>query len=363
MGADQVAELLRRDQDALVHAWETEVRAALPVTEQASRPILRDHAYPLLAGIAAWIEGATHRADHELAPLAQAPGLESLSYAQGLRTIVRELGQLRAVLVRAIGKLPAPEPQSIERMHEAIDRAGERFVAELARRREEVRDRFIGILGHDLRDPIGAVKMTARMIGRHPRIRPQADTIERACERMMKMVDDLLDFARGHLGAGIPARPAPQDLGEICRVVADEISAAHADRKVTVELHGDLHAEVDRERATQALENLVSNAIQHGTGPIELVASESEDREAIVTSVVSHGTPIPPEALARIFEPFASGEGDSDTTRNGLGLGLYIVELIARAHGATIDVSSNAERTMFTIRWPRARAAVHRKAS
>ncbi|MGE5187071.1 MAG: sensor histidine kinase [Acidobacteriota bacterium] len=362
MGVDRVAELLRREQAAIVAAWEIEVRRELPVTQQPDRPVLREHAYPLLSGIAAWIEGAPHRADHELAPLPETPALQALGYAAGLKTMIRELGQLRGVILRAVAALPEPaDLESRIRLHEAIDRAIELAVSELAQRREDARDRFIGILGHDLRDPIGAVTITARVLGRHPRIRSHAERIEKASQRMMRMVDDLLDFARGHLGAGIPARPAPQDLGEISRVAADEVGAAHADRAVAVELHGDLHANVDRDRAVQALENLVSNAIQHGTGPVELVAAEADDHEAIVTSVTSHGPPIPPDALARIFEPFASGE--PEPRRAGRGLGLYIVQLIARAHGATVEVSSNSERTVFSIRWPRARVVAHRKAS
>ncbi len=362
MGADRVAELLRREQAALVAAWEADVRRDLPESQQLNRPVLREHAYPLLAGLASWIERAPHRADHELAPLPDTPALQRLGYAAGLKTIIRELGQLRVVILRALAELPEPpETDSVIRLHEAIDRAVAELVREFAQRREDARDRFIGILGHDLRDPIGAVTITARILGRHPRIRSHAERIEKASQRMMRMVDDLLDFARGHLGTGIPARPAPQDLGEICRVAADEIGAAHADRSVAVELHGDLHADVDRDRAVQALENLVANAIQHGTGAVEIVAAEAEDRESIVTSVTSHGPPIPADALARIFEPVASGE--PETRRAGLGLGLYIVELIARAHGATVEVSSNTERTVFTIRWPRARVVAHRKAS
>ncbi len=356
MGADPVAELLRRDRVRLVESWEREVRRDQPRAVQPARPVLRPHAYELIAGLAAWLDGQTEHADDAFAGMVDSPELHALGYAAGLEVMTQELATLRATLARELareGLDPAP-------LHAAIDRAITRATSRFAEQREEVRARFIGILGHDLRDPINTVTITARLLGRHPKLRAHATRIERSCTRMMRMVDDVLDFARGHLGSGIPARPAPNDLGEICGAAVDELAIANPARPIAIQLHGDVRADVDRDRVTQAIVNLLSNAIQHGRGPIEVAVRETDDHTAVVTSVTSHGPPIPSSELARIFDPFARMGADSPTS--GLGLGLYIVEQIARAHDAHCDVSSTPAGTTFAIRWPRAHAVAHRRA-
>jgi signal transduction histidine kinase len=351
MGAKRVAELLRGDHQRLAALWEEEVRRDLPAHLRAARPVLREHVYELLGGLASWIEGATERAAKAFAVIVEIPALQALGYGVGLETLVRELGQLRLVVLRDVfarpdaGELHEEVLALAGGMDHAIADATSRF----AQQREDVRDRFIGILGHDLRDPLATVQITARILGRHPKLKPHTDRIEQSCDRMMRMVGDVLDFARGHLGGGIPARPAPHDLGDIVRQSADEISAANPDREIRVRLHGDLHASVDRDRVIQAIGNLLGNAIQHGKGVIDVVAQGEPDM--ITTSVTSHGTPIPSEELARIFDPFA--RADAAMGRPGLGLGLYIVQQIALAHGAQTEVESKPEATTFAIRWPR----------
>jgi signal transduction histidine kinase len=110
-----------------------------------------------------------------------------------------------------------------------------------------------------------------------------------------------------------------------------------------------LRGTFDPDRVMQCLGNLVGNALQHGEDPIVVEASECDDRRAVITRVTNRGDPLPPEVLRKCFEPFVS----SGAPRAGLGLGLYIVGEIARAHGATCDVSSDEAATSFVIRWPR----------
>jgi signal transduction histidine kinase len=344
MGVDRVAELLRDDGDRLVALWEHEV---------GHEPVLHEHVGKLLTGLAEWIEGATEQATRAFGVLVEIPALQALGYGVGLETLVRELGQLRLVILRDVfarpdaGELHA----SVLALADAMDHAIADAITRFAQQREDVRDRFIGILGHDLRDPLTSVQITARILGRHPTLREHTDRIEGACDRMLRMVGDVLDFARGHLSGGIPARPARHDLGDICRVATDEASAANPERTLELEVHGDLHANVDRDRVMQVMTNLLSNAFQHSTGPIEVCVREQADHETIVTSVTSHGAPIPPQELARIFDPFARADAALD--RPGLGLGLYIVQQIALAHGARCEVTSTEAATTFAIRWPR----------
>jgi signal transduction histidine kinase len=349
MGVDRVAELLRSEKQRLARTWEADVQR-----EEGRAPVLREHVYELIAGLAAWIEGASEAARRAFTVIVEAPALQALGYGVGLETLVRELGQLRIVILREVLARPdaADLHDSVIALVDGMDNALAEATGLFAQQREDVRDRFIGILGHDLRDPLTTVQITARVMGRHPKLKPHTDRIEQACARMLRMVGDVLDFARGHLGGGIPARPAPADLGGICRVAADEVGAAHPDRQLVVELQGDLHARVDRDRVMQAMTNLLSNAIMHGVGPIEVRALEAADHHSVVTSVTSHGAPIPSDELTRIFDPFA--RTDAAIGRPGLGLGLYIVQQIALAHGAHCEVASTPDATTFAIRWPRA---------
>jgi signal transduction histidine kinase len=348
---DQVAELIRQDAARIARGWRKEV---------GDEPALERQVPELLAAVADWIGGDTTSIDAAFGSLVESPALQRLGYGIGLETLTRETGKLRVVLLRQLLCLPPTRElcASLIRLHEGMDRGIAEAVRRYAERREEVRDLFIGILGHDLRDPLGTIRITARILARNPRLRGHAERIEQACGRMQRLVDDVLDFARGHLGGGIPAAPAPCDMGALCRAAADEISAANPQRPFRVELHGDLHGNFDHDRVIQALANLLSNAVQHGEGPIEMAAYETPEHDAVITAVTSHGEPIPPEVLARIFDPFARAE----TSRAGLGLGLYIVQQIAQAHGAICDVHSSRDATTFAIRWPRGHVMAHRKA-
>jgi signal transduction histidine kinase len=139
-------------------------------------------------------------------------------------------------------------------------------------------------------------------------------------------------------------------MGEICRSAVEEISAAHPQRSIELSLRGDLRGTFDRERVLQAIGNLLGNALQHGEDPIRVAAWESDQRDGLFTRVANRGAPIPTAILPRLFEPFVEAGGEN---RRGLGLGLYIVAQIARAHGATCKVSSTDEETAVTVHWPR----------
>jgi signal transduction histidine kinase len=351
---DQVAAFLRREKERLAELWEQEVRRELPALQSLPRPALLDHLFEMLEGLAAWIDGDVADADRGFQALIEGHALTRLGYGVGLETLMREYGKLRYVVLREL--LPAqPPPDSLLLLHEGMDRAIGAAIDRYSARREEIRARFISILGHDLRDPLSTVKISSDILGRSPTLADEhklvVARISRACDRMHRMIAEVLDFARGHLGGGIPANPALNDMGDICRNVVDEIATVHPDRLIAVDTHGDLRGPFDRDRVTQAIGNIVANGVEHGTGPIEVNAHETDDRLHVITMVTSHGRPIPPEILPRIFDPFA--RGDDTAARKGLGLGLYIAYEIALAHGATIDVTSDQHATTFTITWPR----------
>src|SRR3569623_1673856 len=190
-------------------------------------------------------------------------------------------------------------------LHEGFDRAISAAIDRYAQRREEVRARFISILGHDLRDPLSAVKISTDALARggaSPEDQQQIFArMGRACDRMQRMIGEVLDFARGHLGGGIPANPTLQDMSEICRHVVDEIAAANPDRTIDVDTRGELRGPFDHDRVAQAIGNLVGNAIEHTREAVEVRAYETEDRTHVITTVTSHGVALPPDVQRRII--------------------------------------------------------------
>jgi signal transduction histidine kinase len=237
------------------------------------------------------------------------------------------------------------------------ERETARAHAETMRAKEasRLKDRFIGILGHDLRNPLTAITNSAHLLLRSPELsekhRNSAARVLRASERMAQMIRDVLDFTRGQLGGGIPIEPADANLAEICHRVVDETKAVHPQREIVLATRGDLGGRWDGPRLEQVVSNLVGNAVHHGQGRI-LVEAIGEERE-VVLRVRNGGPPIPAEELPTIFEPFRQGPGPRRKTE-GLGLGLYIVKEIVRAHGGTVQVQSTAdEGTTVACVWGR----------
>jgi signal transduction histidine kinase len=367
MASESVADFIRSHSGQVAERWEEEVRRDLPALRNLSRPVLLDHMHEFLAGLADWIDGQTEKAERAFDRLVEGHALQRLGYGVGLETLTREYSKLRVVLLRELLRVPSTPGvrEALVRLHEGMDHAMNSAVRRYAQRREEVRERFIGILGHDLRDPLSTVVISANMLASNPALKAEhrvvASRIVRATDRMQRMIGDVLDFARGHLGSGIPANPTLNDMGEICRAAVDELIGANPQRHIELEVEGDLRGAFDRDRVHQALSNLLSNAVAHGEGPIEVRAYETESRHAVMTEVTSHGPVIPDAIRDTIFDPFVQGEIAGP--RRGLGLGLYIVNQIALAHGAQCDVSSDESATTFTICWPRVPGEERRNAA
>lgn len=227
--------------------------------------------------------------------------------------------------------------------------------AERARRdeRDRIKDLFLGAVGHDLRNPLNAVVVGARALqdknwDDESRQR-WIHRIERSAWSMNRIVEDLLDLTRGQFEGGVPIRPEPSDLGEIVKAAAVELHAAHPGRSIDVQVTGDTRGNWDPGRLSRVASNLVGNALQHSTeDPVRVEVTGGSERVSL--AVHNLGTPIPESARRLIFEPFRRG----DASAEGLGLGLYIVREIARAHGGTVDVTSTAaDGTRFNVDLPK----------
>lgn len=228
--------------------------------------------------------------------------------------------------------------------------------AELHQERQtaELREQFIAVLGHDLRNPLFAINVGAeRLLRKHRNdaTDPIVQHILNCGRRATQLVEDVLDFARGRLGPGIPLNIAPSpDLEQTLRHVVSEVQSVHPERLIHCRI-GELQGiRCDQERVAQLLSNLVANAIHHGA-PQGVVEVSAEVCDGVFVLAVQNPGQIPPEILPYLFQPYSRPA--SDTPQAGLGLGLYIANQIAQAHGAKMELSSTAESgTLFSFRLP-----------
>ncbi|WP_233261476.1 GAF domain-containing protein [Vitiosangium sp. GDMCC 1.1324] len=241
-----------------------------------------------------------------------------------------------------------------------VDISEQKRAEEHLRRTAEFRERFMSIVSHDLRNPLNAILLSANAMLRLEDLGGrQVKGVRRiitSAERMKRMISDLLDFARGRLGGGIPISPREVDLGVLCREVVDELEAGRPGREVKLEVEGDLRGEWDADRLTQLCINLGKNALDYSPEETWVRFALGVENGFVRLEVHNEGPPIPSERLGSIFEPFRryTGEDQSPSPTAGLGLGLYIVEQIVRAHGGTVSVwSTQKEGTTFTVRLPR----------
>ncbi len=359
--------------DVLVAEWESFARTRLPAAGVMDGKALRNGAAAILRAVAADARSA-QSADQqreksrggrpENAPAVNETAKEHARDRLGsgftLDQLVSEYRALRASVVRRWSDLlPAPDAQVNEliRFDEAMDQSLSEAIRWFNGGLEEARSLFVGMLGHDLRDPLNAILAAAQLQERTGDVavqRTAAEKILRSGHRMRAMIDDLLDFARTRLGERLPIEPVPSDLSELCRQIADEAQLWNGGGKVALHCTGDLAAECDPDRLKQMVSNLLSNALRHGRKHSLVTIDVRGAASEITISVHNEGKPIPADQQHRIFNPLTRNDKEAD----GLGLGLYVVNEIAIAHGGRVSVTSSAETgTTFTVHLPRRASA------
>jgi signal transduction histidine kinase len=219
----------------------------------------------------------------------------------------------------------------------------------------KLREEFIAVLGHDLRNPLSAIKAGVELLTRTPltdRGVRVAGIIQASAMRISSLIDDMMDFARGQLGGGLALEHTSMEpLEPVLRQVITELQASHPARDINVEIELALPVKCDPSRLSQLLSNLLGNALIHGADNSPIEVRSVTDQANFELSVANAGTPIPPDVLETLFEPFARGA--SNPNQPGLGLGLFIASEIAKAHGGTLVASSSPAETRFTLRMPR----------
>jgi signal transduction histidine kinase len=225
------------------------------------------------------------------------------------------------------------------------------------RRDAELRDQFIAVLGHDLRNPLAAVRTAAGLLAAQPAspLSTRAiNVIQNSATRMAGLIENVLDFARGRLGGGVPVVLQEEpDLAVALDPVVTELRTAFPDRTIQTDWKLDQPVVCDRARIAQLFSNLLANALTHGDARAPVRVDVASTEHEFVLAVANAGEPIPPDRIDQLFQPFSRASQEPGREGLGLGLGLYIASEIARAHEGTLDVHSSSDETCFTFRMPR----------
>lgn len=373
-GAVAIAQFITANSEPIISEWEAFARSEMPGRDVDQ---LRDHIVGMLAAIARDL--CTPQTKHEQTEkskgnddahvdsntAANAHGTDRAASGYTPVQMVSEFRALRASVLRLWSKgrteFDRTSLEEVTRFNEAIDQLLAESITRYAQDVDRSKELFLGVLGHDLRNPLGAIMMAAAvMLTQEGPDWPHADTVSRIIRsgtRMNKIIGDLLDFTRTRLGAGIPVVREDMDMETVCRQALDEIIAFHPGYVVNFEASGPLRGQWDKGRIGQAVSNLVGNAYQHGAEnvPVEVTLRGEQDR--VVLAVRNQGPVIAAGDLQEIFNPFRQLESGRATQKSkdptSLGLGLYIVQAIVTAHQGTIDVESTESGTTFTVRLPR----------
>lgn len=375
----RLSEFILENREPILVEWEAFAKTCTPAAGSMNIAALRDHADEMLTVIAADLktsqtgaaqsEKSKGQADADASEVVTAAEEHGGGRARSgftMPQMVAEYRALRASVIRlwtAEQKVvSAVEVEDLMRFNEAIDQALAESVAEYNDSLDNSKEMFLAILGHDLRTPLGAILASAQyMLEKADLQDPYATLTSRiatSADRMVHMIGDLLDFTRSTLGAGIPTTRAPMNLAQLVEDVVAELSAVHPERKVEIEVEGKTEGEWDAARMSQALGNLISNAVIHGEPDAIVTVRISGDAREARVEVHNSGTPIPGEDLDGIFNPLKARRLGPARRANdpwaSLGLGLYIAERIIDAHRGTIEVTSSEESgTTFTVKLPR----------
>jgi signal transduction histidine kinase len=363
--------------DAILVNWVAFAREQAPAAANLDEVALLDHGRLILEEIAADMrrpQGEDERqakSEGGSVIASQSSDVPSRSHArqrekQGFEVeqLVAEYRALRATVLRLWASASNDEQvqdlEDVTRFNEAVDQAIAEslkvFVAEVNRSR----DLFLGILGHDLRGPLSTISTcVAVQVRARPHDSRQEAIILRSVAQMKALLDDMVEYTRHRLGSELAIDPSCLQLDQFARNTLDEIEALSRGHVLELEAQGDMQGEWDARRLHQALSNLVFNAMKYGvrSAPIR-VSLDGKREDELVLAVQNSGRPIPPHLMARLFDPLVREGGedagaDSQVAGANLGLGLYVVREIAKAHGGTVTVTSDDALTRFELRLPR----------
>jgi hypothetical protein len=370
----RLADFILQDMEAILVEWEAFAATLLPAAAGMTSLALRDHAQHILEAVAKDLttpqtrEEQAEKSKGRAPRVAGAPETAAQTHAVlrarsgfDINQLVAEYRALRAsVLRRWIDARPLDQPglEDVIRFNEAIDQAVAESVGHFHAQVERARNLLLGMLGHDMRGPLNTILMTASYLAAlnaGEEVSVSAARLIRSGAAMQALLDDLQDFNRTRLGLGI--KVVPSDI-DVVAVVTDELEqwrGAHPNRQIELAATGDSRGRWDGARLQQLVRNLVSNAIQYGSPDTAVRVGLRGEEAEVRVEVTNSGPTLSPSALSQIFDPLKRGsaQGDSRDARGGLGLGLFIVREIAKAHGGEVEVRFDGGETTFAVRLPR----------
>jgi signal transduction histidine kinase len=367
---------IRENTDRILDKWKA-FAASTPGTDSMTDAELQDHARELLDTVLRQIECADGKktrqsASHDEWKKARnndtAGGkhaTERLEQGFSLFQIMAEFKSLRSTILRLWSqdiKHPTHDMlEEVARFNDGIDGVQMDSISVYSEELDKSRQLFLGVLGHDLRNPLNAMMMNAFAIrlkvANTTREYQRACAIEASGNRMDRLLSDLLDLARTRLGGTLPLNPRLVDISRLIKELVSEQIAIHPSAQILYEAQGAIEGHWDEGRISQLLENIISNAVKHGDNskPITITATTKGDHARI--AVENEGEAIPETKQKSIFDPLtaATQRSKDSTSQAGIGLGLYICRLIAEAHGGDISVVSKPGRTTtcFIVSLPR----------
>jgi signal transduction histidine kinase len=369
----RLAEFILHDMEAILAQWETFAATLLPAAASLSSLALRDHAQHILEAVAKDLNRPQTREAQSEKSKGRAPQVEGAPQTAAqthavlrarsgfdINQLVAEYRALRASVLRLWmdhSPLDKTSLDDVIRFNEAIDQAVAESVGHFHRTVEQYRNLLLGMLGHDMRNPLNSIIMTAShlvALNAGEEVSGAATMLIRSGASMQALLDDLTDFNRTNLGLGLKVVPSEMDLAKAVNDELEQLRAAHPHRRIEFAASGDTRGRWDGARVQQLLRNLVSNAIRYGSPDMPVrVTLRGEQPE--VRLEVSNSGRIDPSEVSQIFDPLKRGatERASHEARHALGLGLFIVREIVTAHGGEVDARCEGEQTIFAVRLPR----------
>ena len=373
----RLADFIRTNLKPIVEDWVMFAQTCTPASENMTGLALKDHIIELLTFIADDLESRQTKTEQvrKSRGLGDAEGEFTRSAAEihaalrlsdgfDIDQMLSEYRALRASVVKhwtSSGEtLPTTGLEDLTRFNEAIDQAMAESVAEYTKMIGQSRDPFLGVLGHDLRNLIGATMMTARRMSNSDTLDSRqtmlAGQIALTMERATAILDDLLELTRSAFGSEIPLARTPMRLDELATQLVEEMRMLSEGRLIELHTTGDTQGEWDRARLGQVFSNLIGNALQHSPDDNAITVTIEGREDGVSVAVHNDGEPISPERQKTIFKSMAHGHegGSQGSGSTNLGLGLFIARKIVAAHGGTISVESSQDRgTTFTAFMPK----------
>jgi signal transduction histidine kinase len=362
--------------EEILAAWDSFAQTLEPAAKGMTRRALRDHARQMLAAISVDIDTVQSESEGTEKSLGNAPETfpESAASIHGtlredsgftLVQLAAEFRALRASVLRLwlaeVVTFDQIVTRDIVRFNEAVDQALAESAVTFSERGGETRDRFLAILGHDLRTPLSAISMAGQLLIRSPDDASKnlvtGQRLRRSAATMTAMVNDLLEYSRTQLGGKMPFSPEPGDMGDVANAAVQDARLANPDCEFLLDLESGLAGFFDRVRMQQVIMNLLANAAQYREPRTPVKTRVEGVADTLVITVQNRGALIPAAALETIFSALVQldvGEEVAGRPSTSMGLGLFVAREIALAHGGNIDVSSSeAPGTVFKVTIPR----------